>query len=130
MNKNDQKFMAQEIRSKYMEKEQDNKLENLRKMDAKVKKPAAIFAYIFGAISSLIFGTGMCFAMGVIESGTYFGLTISDDMMLQGITVGLIGMALMVINYPIYKKVLADRKTKYGGEIIRLSEEIIASQEQ
>lgn len=129
MNKNDQKFMAQEIRARYMEQEKDNKLETLRKLDKKVKKPAAVFSYIFGTIGALVFGTGMCFAMDVIESGNYFGMVIGEDMMVQGITIGIIGMALMAINYPIYKKLLTDRKMKYGDEIIRLSEEIIANQE-
>ena len=46
MNKNDQQFMAQKIRAQYMEKEA-SELDELRKLDTKVKRPAEVFAYIF-----------------------------------------------------------------------------------
>lgn len=42
MNNNDQQFIAQKIRTQYMEKE-STELDELKLMDAKVKRPANIF---------------------------------------------------------------------------------------
>lgn len=114
MNKNDKNFMAQKIRTQYMEKE-NTQLDELRKLDAKVKRPANIFAYIFGTIGSLVLGTGMCFAMEVI----------GKNMMAPGIVIGLLGILMVCVNYPIYKKILSSRKSKYASKIIELSEKII-----
>ena len=50
MNKNDQEFLVQKIRSQYTEKE-STELDELRALDAKVKRPANMFAYIFGSVS-------------------------------------------------------------------------------
>ncbi len=43
MNRNDQQFMAQKIRTQYMEK-QTTELDELRELDQKVKQPANLFA--------------------------------------------------------------------------------------
>lgn len=75
MNKNDQEFLVQKIRTQYTEKEH-TQLDSLKALDKKVKKPANIFAYTFGTIGALVMGSGMSLAMNVIEPGTYFGITI------------------------------------------------------
>ena len=124
MNQNDQQFAAQKIREQYIEK-QSTELDALRKLDREVKRPAATFAYAFGTIGALVMGTGMTFAMDVIESGTYFGITIGENMMAPGIVIGLIGMAMCAVNYPIYKRTLASRRKKYAGRIMELSEKIM-----
>ena len=53
MNRNDQEFLVQKIRSQYTEKE-STELDALRNLDAKVKRPANVFAYVFGSISAVI----------------------------------------------------------------------------
>ena len=58
MNRNDQEFLVQKIRSQYTEKE-STELDALRNLDAKVKRPANVFAYVFGSISAVIMGAGM-----------------------------------------------------------------------
>ncbi|MBQ3040608.1 MAG: hypothetical protein IJD42_03315 [Clostridia bacterium] len=45
--------------------------------------------------------------------------------MIIGIVIGIVGMALAAINYPIYKGIINRRKKKYGAEILSLSEKII-----
>lgn len=55
MNRSDKDFLVQKIRAQYTEK-QATELDALRKLDAKVKHPANVFAYIFGSISALIMG--------------------------------------------------------------------------
>ncbi|MDD6654225.1 MAG: hypothetical protein PUE59_04320 [Treponema sp.] len=62
MNKNDQEFLVQKIRSQYTEKE-STELDALRELDAKVKRPANVFAYVFGSISVIIMGAGMSLVM-------------------------------------------------------------------
>ena len=119
MNRNDQQFMAQKIRAQYMEK-QTTELDALRELDAKVKRPANVFAYIFGSVSAIVMGTGMSLVMTDIAAQLGLG-----DMMIPGIAIGIVGMALAIVNYPIYKGILNSRKKKYGAEILALSEKIM-----
>jgi len=119
MNKNDQQFIAQKIRAQYMEKE-PSELDELRLLDAKVKKPANLFAYLFGSFSAIVMGAGMSLVM--TDVGSYVGM---ENPMIPGIVIGVIGMALAIANYPIYKSILNRRRSKYSAEILTLSEKII-----
>ncbi|MBQ4053292.1 MAG: dihydropteridine reductase [Clostridia bacterium] len=103
----------QRIRASYTEKEM-SKLDELKALDKKVKRPAQIFAYVYGSLSSLVLGTGMCFAMKVI--GNSMGL---------GIGVGLVGIALTLTTYPIFKAILKSRKNKYAKQIFELSDSLL-----
>ena len=119
MNKNDQQFMAQKIRTQYMEK-QPSELDALRELDSKVKRPANVFAYVFGSISAIVMGAGMSLVM------TDIGKTVGiENNMTYGIIIGVIGLALALINYPIYKGIMNSRKKKYAPQIIKLSEKIM-----
>lgn len=128
MNKNDKEFLVQKIRTQYTEKE-NTQLNALQSLDKKVKKPAYIFAYTFGTIGSLVLGSGMSLSMNVIEPGTYFGITIGENMMLSGIMIGLIGIAMVSVNFAIYKSILTSRRNKYADKIIALSNEIMKNEE-
>ena len=119
MNKNDQQFMAQKIRTQYMEKT-PSELDALRELDAKVKRPANVFAYTFGSISAIIMGAGMSLVM--TEIGAIIGLASA---MVPGIVIGVVGMGMALSTYPIYKKILNARKKKYAPEILKLSEKIM-----
>ena len=113
---NTNKIIAEKIAGEYAPK-QTSKVEALIKLDKKVKQGPQIFALVFGIISSLILGTGMSFAMGVIGDGTPLTMAI-------GIAVGLVGIAGACVNNPIYKKNIQKGKDKYGSDIIRLAREI------
>ncbi len=113
---NTDKIYAEQVANEYAPKE-TSKVVALRKLDAKAKRPANIFAYIFGIVSALIFGTGMCLAMGQIGDGTTLSFVL-------GIVIGIIGMIGVAVNYPIYRRILADGKKKYAYEIIELAREI------
>jgi hypothetical protein len=110
------KIIAEQIASEYAPKE-DRKIVALMKLNRKAKQGAEIFAYTFGIVSSLILGTGMSFAMGVIGGNTLTTMII-------GIIVGLVGIFGVSINYFIYKKLINKGKNKYGSDIIRLAKEI------
>ena len=120
MNKNDQKFMAEKIRTQYVEK-QSSDLDALRSLDAKVKRPATVFAYLFGSISAIIMGAGMSLVMTDIADT----VGISGDPMILGTVIGGVGMIMALLNYPIYKGILNSRKKKYGERILKLSEKIM-----
>ena len=119
MNKNDQQFMAEKIRTQYIGK-QASELDELRELDAKVKRPANVFAYVFGAISAVIMGCGMSLVMTDIAD--YIGI---ENGLVPGIIIGVIGLGLALLNYPLYKAILGARRKKYGKEILDLSEKII-----
>ena len=113
---NTDKIYAEQLANEYAPKD-TSKVVALRKLDAKAKLPATVFTYTFGIVAALIFGIGMCLAMGQIGSGTMVSFV-------AGIVVGIIGMG---VNYPIYKKLLANGKQKYAHDIIRLAKEISES---
>lgn len=119
MNKNDQQFMVQKIRTQYMEKE-STEFDALRKLDEKVKRPANIFAYVFGSIGAIIMGAGMSLVM--TDIGTTIGM---ESAMVPGIIIGIVGMIMALVNYPMYKGILGSRKKKYGAEILKLSDKIM-----
>ncbi|MDE6371993.1 MAG: dihydropteridine reductase [Clostridia bacterium] len=111
---NNQTIAVNKIRDSYCEKPV-TKLDELRSLDKKVKRPAKIFAYIFGVVGALVLGTGMCLAMKVL-----------GDLMALGIVVGVVGIVMVSVNYLIYKQILKKRKSKYCRKILELSEEIAA----
>lgn len=119
MNKNDQEFLVQKIRTQYTEKE-NTQLDELKALDAKVKRPANVFAYVFGSVSAIIMGAGMSLVM--TDIGSYIGML---SPMVPGIIIGVIGMIMAIINYPIYRKMLNDRRNKYANEVIALSDKIM-----
>ena len=119
MNKNDQQFMAEKIRTQYMEKT-PSELDALRALDAKVKHPANIFGYTFGSISAIIMGAGMSLVM--TDIGAVIGITSA---LVPGIAIGVVGLAMALLTYPIYNGILNSRKKKYGAEILKISDKII-----
>ncbi len=119
MNRNDKEFIVQKIRTQYTEKE-NTQLDALKKLDAKVKKPAIVFGYVFGSLSAIIMGSGMSLVM--TDIGETIGMA---DAMIPGVVIGIVGMLMAIINYPVYKKILASCRKKYSNEIISLSDKIM-----
>ncbi|MGN0327397.1 MAG: hypothetical protein ACI4D4_00315 [Lachnospira sp.] len=119
MNKNDQEFIVQRIRTQYTEKEHTS-LDELKNLDAKVKRPANVFSYIFGSIGAIVMGSGMSLVM--TDIGSTVGI---ENPMLPGIVIGIIGMFMAIINYPIFKGILNSRRKKYANEVIALSDKIM-----
>lgn len=119
MSHNDQEFLVQKIRTQYTEK-QHTELDALKALDAKVKKPANVFAYTYGSVSAIIMGSGMSLVM--TEIGSIVGLV---NAMVPGIVIGVLGLGMALTTYPIYKKILNARKKKYGPEVMALSDKIM-----
>ncbi len=123
MNRNDQQFIAQRIRTQYIEK-QATEIDALRELDAKVKRPVNVFSYIFGSIGAIVMGCGMSLVM--TDIGEVVGL--SGNSMIPGIIIGIVGMAMAILNYPINKGLMNRRKKKYASQILALSEKIMNKQ--
>lgn len=101
------------IRKKYAAPE-ENKIEQLRRLDAGVAQKANTVALIIGILGSLILGTGMSCAM--VWQGMWF---------IPGIIIGAVGIALVLCAYPIYTHVLKKEREKIAPEIIRLTDELL-----
>lgn len=119
MNKSDQEFLVQKIRTQYTEKEY-TPLDALKELDANVKRPANAFAYIFGTIGAIVTGSGMSLIM--TDIGAQLGM---NETMVPGIVIGVIGMGMAIANYPIYNKILRSRRKKYADKIITLSDKLM-----
>ena len=110
----------EKIRSAYLPKTED-KLEQLRRLHAVPTRKALAAAIWLGVIGTLIMGTGMSLCM--TELGTVIG-NDSDRSMVIGIAVGLLGMALMALAYPVYKRTLEKERKRIAPEILRLTDEL------
>lgn len=113
---NTDKIYAEHLANEYAPKD-DFKVITLRKLDARAKLPATVFTYTVGVTSALIAGVGMCLSMNVIGNGSSISFVL-------GVIIGLVGLAGMGLNYPVYKKILAKGKQKHAFEIMELAKEI------
>lgn len=111
------------IRKKYAAPEQTkDKMVQLRLLDASVTKKATTFALVLGVIGALVLGTGMSLAM--TDIGKIIGL-LGGMAMLIGILIGIVGIVLVCVAYPIYNYVLKKEREKLAPEIIRLTDELL-----
>lgn len=106
------------IRKKYLPKETD-KMQQLRKLHAVPTQKARAWAIAVGVIGALIMGTGMSLAM------TDIGAALGNLSMVIGILVGIVGMVLVALAYPIYNRVLKKERQRIAPEILRLSDELL-----
>ena len=106
---------AEEIRKRYSSDEGEecgDKLERLKRLDEKAKRPPMIWALSLGIVGTIIFGGGMAMAL---EMGQY----------VWGTLVSVVGLAPVIAAYPVHRKLLKKYKDKYAEEILRLSDEIL-----
>lgn len=90
----------------------------LKKLNRKVKKRAAVFACIFGAVMTLMLDVGICLSVQAIEGNNTL-------MLIAGIVIRLIGFIGVSVNYSLYKKLLERDKQKYAFDIVQLANQII-----
>lgn len=108
------------IRSKYMPRE-ESKLDQLYRLDAGVTRKATIYSVTVGVIGALILGSGMSLTM--TDIGAVLGL--GRMAMPSGIMIGIVGMGLMGLAYPVYFRVLKKERSKIAPEILRLTDELM-----
>lgn len=105
---------VERIRNKYLPK-QESKMEQLIKLDKQAEQPGQIASIVAGTIGSLLLGVGMCCTMV---------WNTSIGMFVGGVLIGLIGLVILGVAYPIYKKVTANERAKIADQIIALSDEL------
>lgn len=103
---------VERIRKKYLPKEED-KMEMIRKLDKEAERPGTTAALAAGITGALLLGVGMCCTM-----------VWSASLFILGIFVGLIGIALIAVAYPLYKKVTKAQREKVAAQILALTSEL------
>ena len=94
-------------------------MEQLRKLHMIPTQKAQAASLAVGIIGALIMGTGMSLAM------TDIGAILGSLAMVLGIAVGIVGMVLVALAYPVYNRVLKKQREKIAPEILRLSDELL-----
>lgn len=111
------------IRKKYAAPEEtEDKMAQLRRMDGAVTQKATTVSLVFGVLGTLIIGMGMSLAM--TDIGKMIGL-LGGMAMLVGILIGIVGIVLVCVAYPIYNSIIKKEREKIAPEIIRLTDELM-----
>lgn len=109
------------IRKKYAAPEEtEDKMAQLRRLDAGVYSKATTAALVVGIIGALIMGMGMSLVM--TEIGAFLGTVMA---MIVGIGLGVIGIILVCLAYPLYNRTLKNEREKIAPEILRLTDELM-----
>ena len=106
------------IRKKYAAPEED-KMEQLRRLDGRATRKAQARSIALGVIGALILGTGMSLAM------TELGAAAGAFALILGILVGIAGMVLVALAYPVYLRILKTERQRIAPEILRLTDELL-----
>ena len=101
------------LRNKYMPKEAD-KMEQLRRPDRSVTRKGTAVSIVVGIIGAVTLGSGMCCAM--VWMGQWF---------VPGIVIGLVGIILVSLAYPLYTHITQKEREKVAPEILRLTDELM-----
>ena len=109
------------IRKKYVTPEEtEDKMAQLRRLDAGVYSKATTVSLIIGVIGTLIMGIGM--SLILTDIGSMLGTALS---MIIGVILGIVGIILVCLAYPIYNHTLTKEREKIAPEIIRLTDELM-----
>ena len=106
------------IRKTYLPKEED-KMEQLRRLHAVPTQKAQALSLAVGILGALIMGTGMSICM------TDLGAALCSVAMALGIFVGIAGMVLVALAYPVFHRVLKRERERIAPEILRLTDELM-----
>lgn len=111
------------IRKKYAApEEKEDKMAQLRRLDAGVYSKATAASLILGIIGALILGFGMSLMMS--EFGEILG-SHQELVFPIGITTGIVGIVLVCCAYTIYNRTLKKEREKIAPEILRLTDELM-----
>ena len=106
------------IRKKYLPPE-ENKMEQLRRLDQRVTQRAQAWSISLGIIGTLLLGLGMSLCM------TELGAGLDRLAMPLGIMAGVVGIGAIISAYPSHHYVLKRERQKIAPEILRLSDELL-----
>lgn len=107
-----QQAEIEKIRKKYAPATSTEfKIQTVMKLNKSVENTAIAVSLAVGIIGALVLGTGMCCVM-------------LWELFIIGIVAGIIGMAIFGYAYPLYKKVIREKREKIAPQILKLTEEI------
>jgi len=109
---------VEEIRKKYLPQEED-KMARLRKLHQIPSQKAQAISIAIGVVGALILGTGMSLCM------TNLGSALGVFALMLGILMGIAGMILVALAYPVYNRVLKKERARIAPEILRLTDELL-----
>ena len=89
-------------------------MEQLRRLDRSVTRKGTAVSIVVGIIGALTLGIGMCCAM--VWMGQWF---------VTGIVIGLVGIILVSLTYPLYAHITQKEREKVAPEILRLTDELM-----
>ena len=89
-------------------------MEQLRRLDQNVTNKGTMVAIVMGVVGALLLGVGMCCTM--VWKSVWF---------VPGIIVGLIGIGIVAVAYPVYNHVTKKEREKIAPEILRLTDELM-----
>lgn len=109
------------IRNKYaVPEETEDKMAQLRHLDASVYSKATTAALVIGIIGALVMGLGMSLVM--TDIGAALGTILA---MIVGVGIGVAGITLICLAYPMYTRTLKKEREKIAPEILRLTDELM-----
>ena len=100
------------IRQKYVPPE-ENKLEQLRKLDESATRPGTIAAIVVGGVSALVLGLGMCCTM------------VWTQFFVPGVVIGVVGLAGIGSAFPIYSVMVKRQRKILAPQIMKISQELM-----
>ena len=111
------------IREKYIKPEiKEDKMEELRRLDKEASNKAATASHIIGIIGALILGSGM--SMIMTDINLFIGLG-NNEALITGIIVGVVGIILVSLAYPLYNRILKKEQERIAPKIIELTDELM-----
>jgi len=106
------------IRSKYLPREED-KMDQLRRMHRIPTQKAQAASIAQGVTGALILGTGMSLCL------TELGSSLGNFAIVLGIIIGLAGMVLAALAYPVYNRTLKKERKRIASDILKLTDELL-----
>ena len=87
----------QNIRKKYLPR-QENKMEQLRRLDQSATKKGTVVSILMGVVGCLLF--------------------------IPGVIIGVIGIVAIAAAYPLYSRITKKQRQKLAPQILKLTEEL------
>ncbi|WP_125142355.1 hypothetical protein [Clostridium transplantifaecale] len=101
------------IRQKYL-RQDENKMEQLRKLDESATKKGTVVSLAVGTLSALVLGIGMCCTM-----------VWADELFIPGVGIGIVGIAGIGASYPLYRVITKKQREKLAPKIMELTNELM-----
>lgn len=112
-----------DIRKKYVVTEdKEDKMAQLRSLDATVTQKATIAGIVAGTVGTLIMGAGLSLILS--DFGKIIG-SYQELVYPLGILIGVTGIVMLSFAYPLYHHTLKKEREKIAADVIRLTDELL-----